>query len=119
MANVASTSQKKYDADLILRGVWTTREIVFGATAENVDTLSFVILTDPTKTLSLSSQDVEIVSSEVGVYILKKSFWGKNLNPWDRIANFTLLETTASPLAITDAEFTSQGVKYALSSKGE
>lgn len=76
LANVleaGSTEVVEYSADFLVKQEGSTLSFILGKDAYDVDTLSFSLLGDPERFLSLQSNDpsVSIVSNEPGVALVK------------------------------------------------
>lgn len=106
-----------YDADVLIERSGSTIIVRMGKNAEQVDSLSFSLLGDPTKfnTLTTSGLNTTITSNEPGAYIVKIELHGAQLTAGQVL---TTLETTLPKeafIAPVDATFLSAGQSYSLS----
>lgn len=122
MAQVGQlTKSSQYDADLILKKSENTLTIILGSTAEEVDSIGFTLLSDPTRFDSVTSVDPNIAISFLseGMFRIVKKFDTETIPAGTTIA---VLQTTSHievPINMIDTEFTSGWVKYALTNKSE
>ena len=73
MASVAQISQSpQYDADVVLQRSGNIVKIVFGATAEHVDRISFHLMSDPTLVHTLMASGSTVQAEGTGVYLLTR-----------------------------------------------
>ncbi len=119
-ANVIASQQPTvtYDADLILERSPTTLSLRIGKEAKNIGTLYFTLLWDPTyfQWLSTEDKDVEIITNDPGVYLIKTSL-NRSLVAGEILMNLIPNLTWETSIALLDAGFQSSGTTYTLSVK--
>jgi hypothetical protein len=118
MASVAQIAQPQYDADIVMERKGDTIRLIMGKTAQKVDTISLRFLSNPADTLMLIPNAGTIVDETEGVYFFVRSYDSRDVAAGTIIASFSDIPSDA-PIALTDTEFESGGVKYSLTSKGE
>jgi hypothetical protein len=118
MASVAQVAQPQYDADLVMRYTDSGVEIIMGRAASAVDTISLRLLTDPSDKIVFTPSSGTVVSEGEGMTAFVRSFAHADVPAGTVIATFPAI-TRDMPVALTDAEFTSEGKRYSLTSKGE
>lgn len=122
MASVSNVAnQKVYPADLVLES-WENGkiDIVYGSTAQAVDTITFTLLSDPEKLTSLSASDIRttIVSKDPGMYEINLRLAHENIYPGTKLITLETNAPSETSIAIVDTSFDSAGMKYSLTSKG-
>lgn len=118
MASVAQVAQPQYDADLVMRHADGGVEIIMGHDASAVDTIELRLLTDPSDKVVFTPSSGTVVSEGEGMTAFVRSFAHTDIPAGTVIATFPAI-THDIPVALTDAEFTSEGKRYSLTSKGE
>ena len=118
MASVAQVARPTYDADLVMRHTDRGVEIIMGRDASAVDTIELRLLTDPSDQIVFAPSSGTVVSEGDGMTQLIRSFAHTDVPAGTIIALFPAI-TRDMPVALTDAEFTSEGKRYSLTSKGE
>jgi hypothetical protein len=118
MASVAQVAQPQYDADLVMRYTDSGVEIIMGRAASAVDTIELRLLTDPSDKVVFTPSSGTVVSEGEGMTQFIRSFAHADVPVGTVIATFPSI-TRDMPVALTDAEFTSEGKRYSLTSKGE
>lgn len=118
MASVSEIAQPQYDADIVMKRVGDTVSIIMGKSAQKVDTISMRLLSNPADTLALTPSAGTVVDETEGVYLYVRSYGSEDVTAGTVIATFAGIPSDA-PIALTDTEFESDGVKYSLTSKGE
>lgn len=123
MASVASvTEAPRLEADLIMKREWEKLVFTFWANAKKVDRIEFLLLSDPTKFRSLSSNDSNVTVTgqwEIGTYRVSIDLQGNNIASGMQVATLIAGIDAGVPIAITDSEFISEWQRYSLTSKGE
>jgi hypothetical protein len=118
MASVAQVAQPQYDADLVMRYTDSGVEIIMGRAASAVDTIELRLLTDPSDKVVFTPSAGTVVSEDEGMTAFVRSFAHTDVGAGTVIATFPGIDAK-NPIALTDAEFTSEGKRYSLTSKGE
>ncbi len=110
-----------YEADLLVERTGNDIILRIGKDAKNVEKFSLSFLGDPARFRGLSSTDknVTITSSESGSVKIEISLSGKDFSAGGIFTTLRADMDTGTPLAPVDARFTSAGVEYSLSVKGE
>lgn len=123
MASVASlTEAPPLDANLILKQQGNNLSVIFGAQASKVDRIDFNLLSDPARFHSLQSSHKSITilwQQELWTYHVSIDMQGVDITSGAQIANLDISIDVWTPIAITDAEFTSSGQRYNMTSKIE
>ncbi len=118
MASVAQVARPTYDADLVMRHTDGGVEIIMGHDASAVDTIELRLLTDPSDKVVFAPSSGTVVSEGEGMTTFVRSFAHADVPAGTVIATFPGIDAK-NPIALTDAEFTSEGKRYSLTSKGE
>lgn len=119
-ANVIASQEPTvtYEADLILERSGTDLLFRIGKDAQNVDTVYFTLLWDPSYFQWVSTQEngVEIITNDPGVYLIKVSL-GRSIMAGEVILRLKPSLTGETSIALLDAGFQSAGTTYTLSVK--
>lgn len=118
MASVSEIALPQYEADIVMERKGETLTLIMGKTAEKVDTISLRLLTNPTDIIKLVPSSGTIVDETEGAYLFIRSYGTEDINAGSIIVSFSGISSDV-PVALTDTEFVSGGVKYSLTSKGE
>ena len=118
MASVAQVAQPQYDADLVMKYTSHGVEIIMGRAATAVDTIELRLLTDPSDKVVFAPSSGTVVREGEGMTAFVRSFAHIDVAAGTVIATFPGIDAK-NPIALTDAEFTSEGSRYSLTSKGE
>jgi hypothetical protein len=118
MASVAQVAQPQYDADIVMERRGDSVVLIMGKTAQKVDTISFRLLSNPADAIVFAPSAGTIVDETEGAYLFVRSYGSEDIVSGTVIATFPGIDAK-SPIALTDAEFTSEGKRYSLTSKGE
>lgn len=118
MASVSEIAQPQYDADIVMERKGDVVTLIMGKTAQKVDTISLRLLSNPADAIVFAPSAGTIVDETEGVYLFVRSYGSEDIVSGTVIATFTGVPSDA-PIALTDTEFVSGGVKYSLTNKGE
>lgn len=118
MASVAEVAQPQYDADIVMERTDTGVKFILGKDALEVGTISFRMMTNPSDNIVPTPSVWTVIDETEGVFQFVRSFGNQDVKAGAVIVEFSGI-TRDTPLALTDAEFVSGGVKYNLTSKGE
>jgi hypothetical protein len=118
MASVAQIAQPQYGADIVMERNGDTIRLIMGKTAQKVDTISLRFLSNPADALVFIPSTGTVVDEAEGVYLYVRLYGSEDVTAGTVIATFSGVPSDA-PIALTDTEFESGGVKYSLTSKWE
>ncbi len=121
-ANVAGSLEQEvvYPADLILERNGNALDFVIGKNAENVKSLHFSLLGNPSVFLWANSLNANttITSNEPGVILVQVTL-NKSMKAWEKVTQVVPTLSWETPIAIIDAGFSSETGEYMLSTHGE
>lgn len=118
MASVSEIAQPQYDADIVMERKGDIVTLIMGKTAQKVDTISLRLLSNPADAIVFAPSAGTIVDETEGAYLFVRSYGSEDIVSGTVIATFAGIPSDA-PIALTDTEFVSGGVKYSLTNKGE
>lgn len=118
MANVSEIAQPQYDADLVMERTDTSVKFILGKDALKVGIVSFRIMTNPSDNIILTSSVWTVIDETEGVFQFVRSFSNQDVPRGTVIVEFPNIDKKF-PIALTDTELESEGVKYSLTSKSE
>lgn len=118
MASVSQVATPSYDADIVMEREGTTVRVLMGREALAVDSIEFRLLSDPGDVLVLLPTTGTITPEQDGMSLYVRAFASDTVPAGTVITEFTGIPENA-PITLTDAEFTSGGERYSLTSKGE
>lgn len=118
MASVSQIAQPQYDADIVMEREGDVVTLIMGKTAQKVDTINLRFLSNPADAIVWTPSAGTIVDETEGAYLFIRSYGSEDITSGTVIASFSGIPADA-PIALTDTEFVSGGVKYSLTSKGE
>lgn len=120
-ANVVSGLDKSvtYPADLIMERDGNTLTFIIWKDAENVKSIHFSILGNPTVLSKVESTNAQtkVTMNEPGVALIQVNI-DRTLRAWDAITTIIPTLSWETPLTVVDAGFSSQSGEYSLSVKG-
>lgn len=117
MASVSEVTQPQYDADIVMERKGDVLNLIMGKEAQKVDTISFRLLSNPADAIILVPSAGTIIDETEGSYFFVRSYSSEDLSIGTVIVSFSGIPSDA-PIALTDTEFVSGGVKYSLRVKG-
>lgn len=121
-ANVIEWMQQTpvYNADFLMEKVENDLIFRIGKNAENVKTLSFTLVGDPTKLTGVNTKNpnTHITSTTPWVALITVGI-DKSLHAGDIVTTVTPILTGDTPLTLVDAGFDSDTGRYNLSTKVE
>ena len=118
MASVSEIAMPQYEADIVMERKGDTLTLIMGKTAEKVDTISLRLLTNPNDAIKFVPSAGTIIDETEGAYLFIRSYTSQDISAGSVIVSFSGISSDV-PVALTDTEFASAGVKYSLTSKGE
>ena len=118
MASVSQVATPSYDADIVMEREGTTVRVLMGREALAVDSIEFRLLSDPGDALVLLPTTGTITPEQDGMILYVRAFAGETVPAGTVIAEFTGIPENA-PITLTDAEFTSGGERYSLTTQAK